>query len=501
MEVIAEHRHLVVDGGKTVSLAHKVGNERHVVYSFGHVSLVAGEHQHVIEVEIACFQHTHYLHSARRFAVEGNGGRGNELTEKAAEDDEIGCQFAPFHQFQQLVKQRVHAESRFLKELVVALCPIHCDGSDRLRQPFHQCIYRFVHVFQACAFHLNIVLLLCLQLGKQIAGIYSEIFSVGVAQHVRQLLQTVSTFLCRIALGLECYELPDHGGDGCLRQRITRCYVERIYLGRNAMYNGLQQHFVAHDHRRALSCLVALVLQQPFGHVAGLQVLGRGRHVAYFLVGFKACIKRVVGTKFVWKLVQAPVNIGACLVGLHHIVVVVVPVKACLSLAFQSREQFLFHLLQHVEAHKDVGVVAVGQLFLFHDVSVQHTLVSQMLCPKACLEFGIDIVQLAPKVQEAFLEYARIAREVGKKPAEFCLLVLRKIVYRVQFVQVSYVAEHLFGVCHVLVDVVEVCQQQLPPAVKLVERLVSACLFHIYPVQNAQAFNRIGDGLVGLLAE
>ena len=72
MEVITEDSDLVVDGGKTVSLPYKVRNKRYIVYTFGHISLVARKQQYIVEVEIACFQHTHYLHPTSWFAVERN---------------------------------------------------------------------------------------------------------------------------------------------------------------------------------------------------------------------------------------------------------------------------------------------------------------------------------------------------------------------------------------------------------------------------------------------
>ena len=60
--------------------------------------------------------------------------------------------------------------------------------------------------------------------------------------------------------------------------------------------------------------------------------------------------------------------------------------------------------------------------------------------------------------------------------------------------QVAHVAEHLGGIGHVLVDVVEIGQQQLSPSVKMVECLVDARACHKTLVQVAGEFDGVADG-------
>ena len=63
------------------------------------------------------------------------------------------------------------------------------------------------------------------------------------------------------------------------------------------------------------------------------------------------------------------------------------------------------------------------------------------------------------------------------------------------------VAEYAVGVCHVLVDVVEVGKQQLSPAVEVVERLVDARTLRERLVYVAYQLYRVGWLEVGMLAE
>ena len=72
VEVVLVDSHFVVDGGQSVGLADGVGDERGVVDAAGHVALVAGEQQHVVEVEVAGLKHTHDLNTFGGLAVEGD---------------------------------------------------------------------------------------------------------------------------------------------------------------------------------------------------------------------------------------------------------------------------------------------------------------------------------------------------------------------------------------------------------------------------------------------
>ena len=92
MEIVLIDGYLVIDGGEAVGLADGVGDKRGIVDATGHVALVAGEQQHVVEVEVAGFEHAHHLQPFGGFAMEGDRGLLDELLEEARErrciDDE-----------------------------------------------------------------------------------------------------------------------------------------------------------------------------------------------------------------------------------------------------------------------------------------------------------------------------------------------------------------------------------------------------------------------------
>ena len=53
-------------------LADAVGNKRGVVDSLWHVALVAGKDKKMVEVDVACFKHSHELYAYGRLAMERN---------------------------------------------------------------------------------------------------------------------------------------------------------------------------------------------------------------------------------------------------------------------------------------------------------------------------------------------------------------------------------------------------------------------------------------------
>ena len=95
VEVVGVDSHLVVDGGEVVCLAYGVGYERRVVDALGHVAFVAGEEEEVVEVDVACLEHAHYLHAHNGLAVEGYGRGADELGDESAQrgvvDEEVAA--------------------------------------------------------------------------------------------------------------------------------------------------------------------------------------------------------------------------------------------------------------------------------------------------------------------------------------------------------------------------------------------------------------------------
>ena len=85
----------------------------------------------------------------------------------------------------------------------------------------------------------------------------------------------------------------------------------------------------------------------------------------------------------------------------------------------------------------------------------------------------IDVGKVTPQVQEALFQLAVvILGEIAEETVNHLALLVGEIRDVVEFVDVFQIGKHAVGIGHVLVDVVEVGQQQLSPAVELVERLL-----------------------------
>ena len=85
IEIIGVDGYLVVDGGEPVKLANGVRNERRVVDTLRHIALVARKEEHMVEVQVSCFQHSHHLYSLGRFAMERHTRGANNLGNESFE--------------------------------------------------------------------------------------------------------------------------------------------------------------------------------------------------------------------------------------------------------------------------------------------------------------------------------------------------------------------------------------------------------------------------------
>ena len=111
VEVVLIDGDLVIDGGEPVGLADGVRDERGVVDAAGHVALVAGEEQHVVEVEVAGLEDSHHLYALGRFAVEGDGGGLYELGDESLEGDDVDFQDTAVDEVGEAVEEGVHSEA------------------------------------------------------------------------------------------------------------------------------------------------------------------------------------------------------------------------------------------------------------------------------------------------------------------------------------------------------------------------------------------------------
>ena len=124
VEIMLVDGYLVVDGGQSVSFTDGVGDERSVVDATGHVTLVAGEQQHVVEIKVTRFEHTHDLDTLCRLAVEGDRGGLYDLCNKALQRRHVDGEDTAVGEIAQAVEQGVHLEDRFRLQIRVGFyCP------------------------------------------------------------------------------------------------------------------------------------------------------------------------------------------------------------------------------------------------------------------------------------------------------------------------------------------------------------------------------------------
>ena len=183
-----------------------------------------------------------------------------------------------------------------------------------------------------------------------------------------------------------------------------------------------------------------------------------------------------------------------------------VPIEVCLARLLQRCEQLLLYLLQQVEAHKQIVLVreprasaySLATIFtvsahLLHHAPVECSLIRQPLGQQVLVEVVVYIGEVAPQAQEPLLQLAVVVgTEVAEEPLYHGPLLVCEVGDIVQLVYVPQVGEHAVRVGHVLVDVVEVTEQQLAPAVELVQRLRGARLPTERLVQLAHKLDGVG---------
>ena len=85
--------------------------------------------------------------------------------------------------------------------------------------------------------------------------------------------------------------------------------------------------------------------------------------------------------------------------------------------------------------------------------------------------------------------------------AQQLALLVGQVAQVVQLVDVAQIGKDVVGIGHVLVEVVEVADEQLAPAVELVERLVRVRLQAERQVKVAHQLDGVGNSQRRLLAE
>ena len=172
-----------------------------------------------------------------------------------------------------------------------------------------------------------------------------------------------------------------------------------------------------------------------------------------------------------------------------------------MSAFLQVTEQSFFHIVEYVEAHKDIRHVrrdAVGAFGkMLRHVFIQRPFVQHSFFFQPCVERGIDVVHPVPQGEELlFQPTVAFDGKVLEKMFQGLFLAGCQEVAVVQFFDGLYVAEQFMRIGQMLVDVVEVGQHDFAPTVKAVERFRVGYERGIDAVEFAYRENVVATGEV-----
>ena len=177
--------------------------------------------------------------------------------------------------------------------------------------------------------------------------------------------------------------------------------------------------------------------------------------------------------------------------GVEH---VIIPVEHGFARILQALEEAGLYLVQHVEAHEDVAVVAQPvRIKLLYYMAVHHAFVCDAQFGEVLPVVPVDVSQLVPKGDELLFELrAFVDGEVLEKLLYgFFLLLVEEVVVVHDVLQILQVAEQLVGIYQVLVGIVEVADKQLAPEIEIIQRLFAVRFFAEHFVQFAHQPDRV----------
>ena len=103
MEIMFVDSHLMIYRCQTVSFSDAIGNKRGIAHPPRHVPFIAGEHQHMIEIEVSRLKHTHDLNTFCWFAVKGYRGGLYYLGHQSLKGDDVHLQRTTIYQVCQTI--------------------------------------------------------------------------------------------------------------------------------------------------------------------------------------------------------------------------------------------------------------------------------------------------------------------------------------------------------------------------------------------------------------
>ena len=287
--------------------------------------------------------------------------------------------------------------------------------------------------------------------------------SIGMTAHCLQEGIAERALLHVVAVGLQAGQSHEQTIYRCVSQRKSHGHVHLSHRWGKRMEHGVQERFVAQDHRVAVGHHV-LWLAEPLLCEACRSVVGGAGDERYIVQVSHVVI--LLLAQCTGEVEQVLPHEDACFIVLViHVEGVVVPIEEALPAAFDFHHEGLLHVIEHIEPYKgnslaflEIPVEQVGPVFqVACHTAVERTGVECSSCLQSAAECLVERVHVAPDMQEALFD-GRVAfhREVAEEALQSLLLLIRQIVDVVQAMLVIHVGKHQLGICHVLVYVIEV---------------------------------------------
>ena len=89
IEIVGVEAVALVAGGEVVLFAKEIGDEGTAVFGLWQLAFVHTEHEEVLEVEVACFEHSHHLDAYGWFSMERQGMGVDDLEKQTGEKRKV----------------------------------------------------------------------------------------------------------------------------------------------------------------------------------------------------------------------------------------------------------------------------------------------------------------------------------------------------------------------------------------------------------------------------
>ena len=156
-----------------------------------------------------------------------------------------------------------------------------------------------------------------------------------------------------------------------------------------------------------------------------------------------------------------------------QILLVIVPVKTCLTSLFQTSEKFLLYFLKKIETDKYIFIELEFNIFILYHTAVKHAFIGKATTFQIFVKLLIDSRHLLPEFYKTLFQISRVGIEEMKEVTDATSLFFTEISeVRPQIFIGFHIAEEFVDRCHVFIHVIKIGQELLSPSVKVSDVVV-----------------------------